>query len=203
MPIDRLLDPSKLHARPAPHSPLGLQIENKYLKNEINNLNNKVFIDGLTKTYNRQALEVEVGRLSHSRYPVHLFLFDIDNFKKLNDKYGHDQGDKILVEYAEILKKSFRESDFVCRYGGDEMLVLMRNEQDLIPNEKIFKLKKEEILQKLQEVNDQRKLENLPQFAFSIGHQTYKPVSGENYTNAFKQADLKLYQQKKTKRVSD
>lgn len=203
MPIDRLLDPSKLPARPAPHSPLGLKIENERLQNEINNLNNKVFIDGLTKTYNRQALELEVERLSHSRYPVHLFLFDIDNFKKLNDQYGHDQGDKILVDYAGILKKSFRESDFVCRYGGDEMLVLMRNEQDLIPNEKIFELKKEEILQKLQEVNDQRKSKDLPQFVFSIGHQTYKPESGENYTNAFKQADSKLYQQKKAKRASD
>lgn len=203
MPIDRLLDPSKLPARPAPHSPLGLKIENERLQNEINNLNNKVFIDGLTKTYNRQALELEVERLSHSRYPVHLFLFDIDNFKKLNDQYGHDQGDEILVEYAEILKKSFRESDFVCRYGGDEMLVLMRNEQDLVPNEKIFELKKEEIFQRLQEVNDQRKSRHLPQFDFSIGHQTYRPESEENYANAFKQADSKLYQQKKAKRVSD
>lgn len=55
------------------------------------------------------------------------FMLDIDNFKLLNDTHGHQAGDRYLVEFADILRSSFREDDVVGRIGGDEFFILMKN----------------------------------------------------------------------------
>lgn len=83
-------------------------------------------IDGLTGLLNRQASERairrELGRLR--RYPslATLVFLDIDNFKSLNDEYGHAMGDKVLTHLAEIFKAQSRSVDIVGRYGGEEFL---------------------------------------------------------------------------------
>jgi diguanylate cyclase (GGDEF)-like protein len=85
--------------------------------------------DSVTGLYNRHAGEQAIareaarGRRIGSR--LCLALFDLDNFKQVNDVHGHDAGDRVLAEVGRILKTSFRASDLAVRWGGDEFLVLL------------------------------------------------------------------------------
>ena len=79
--------------------------------------------DGLTGLYNRSAYEM--FRQSVPEDHLALILMDVDDFKHINDSFGHDMGDKVLRRVAEVLKESFRSTDIICRIGGDEFVVLM------------------------------------------------------------------------------
>ncbi|NKN31869.1 diguanylate cyclase [Marichromatium bheemlicum] len=87
------------------------------------------FTDGLTGLYNRRYLfsmlgkEVDMFRRYHQ--PLSLFLFDLDDFKKINDRYGHPVGDQVLVRVAEELRQCVREVDVIGRYGGEEFMVIL------------------------------------------------------------------------------
>ena len=85
--------------------------------------------DSLTGLYNhrffQERLRSELTRASRAHDTVTLLMFDIDDFKKLNDVYGHATGDQILSALAEILKTSVRASDVVCRIGGEEFAVIL------------------------------------------------------------------------------
>ncbi len=86
--------------------------------------------DSLTGILNRRAFDerfsAEVERASRQKYPLMLALIDVDNFKEYNDRHGHQQGDKVLVGLADILKESTRESVDTCfRLGGDEFALLL------------------------------------------------------------------------------
>lgn len=82
--------------------------------------------DKLTGLANRQALqEAFKGIDEPSDYPISILLFDIDFFKKLNDTYGHSYGDEVLKNVAMVLRTQVRSSDLVCRWGGEEFLVLL------------------------------------------------------------------------------
>ncbi|XDD47627.1 GGDEF domain-containing protein [Leptospira sp. WS39.C2] len=89
--------------------------------------------DPLTGISNRRSffsnLEIEMARQhrSHSPYPIAFLLFDLDLFKTINDTYGHEIGDLVLVEFASVLKTSLRKQDFPSRWGGEEFLVLLPN----------------------------------------------------------------------------
>jgi len=88
-----------------------------------------VNIDPLTKVYNRRYFQFyltkEIERTKRFDDTLTLLFIDIDNFKKVNDNFGHLSGDKILIQTAEILKTSVRSSDLVFRYGGDEFIILL------------------------------------------------------------------------------
>lgn len=85
--------------------------------------------DGLTGLYNRRHFEVNIERefLRTKRYPADLSLamIDIDYFKKVNDTYGHQFGDYVLKEISGILLASFRKTDMIYRYGGEELTVIL------------------------------------------------------------------------------
>jgi len=91
-------------------------------------------LDSLTKVFNRGALTNYLEKLcSHNdiKYDVHILMLDIDDFKLINDKYGHVAGDKILIFIANILKKALRDGDKVFRYGGEEFVIILnRIEKD-------------------------------------------------------------------------
>ena len=82
--------------------------------------------DFLTKLYNRRGLDSAVAGLRQTDMPVALYLFDLDNLKDINDRLGHDTGDALLRDFAEVLSRSTRNSDVLCRYGGDEFVVVLR-----------------------------------------------------------------------------
>lgn len=85
--------------------------------------------DPLTNLYNQrlfwELLDYEVGRAARHEYQFALLVIDLDNFKTINDSYGHAFGDKFLQEFALQLKQALRTEDILARYGGDEFVVIM------------------------------------------------------------------------------
>jgi len=100
--------------------------EDLHRSNEI--LEQLSFTDGLTHLHNHRyfqdRLRLEAKRADRSREPLALLLIDIDNFKWLNDRYGHAAGDEVLRRVATILNQTARETDLVARYGGEEFALL-------------------------------------------------------------------------------
>jgi diguanylate cyclase (GGDEF)-like protein len=84
--------------------------------------------DGLTKLHNHRFfqdhLTREIKRVSRTGEPLSMLIFDIDDFKRLNDRLGHAAGDELLIGIARVLNDSIRETDFLARYGGEEFVVL-------------------------------------------------------------------------------
>ncbi|MCP4141514.1 MAG: sensor domain-containing diguanylate cyclase [Chloroflexi bacterium] len=97
----------------------------------IEKLNKTSRTDALTKLNNRrtmnEALELEKYNTTRYRTESSIIMIDIDHFKKVNDQHGHNIGDLVLQEFANILQKRTRSSDVVCRWGGEEFLVLCSN----------------------------------------------------------------------------
>jgi len=85
--------------------------------------------DPLTTLYNRrfltETLENEIQRAARLQSHMSLLMFDIDHFKKINDVYGHQVGDKVLVAVADALKEGLRTYDFAARYGGEEFVLVL------------------------------------------------------------------------------
>ncbi len=85
-------------------------------------------IDDLTRLLNRRfgvrRLEEELSRSVRHGVPLSVIMLDIDDFKGFNDTFGHDAGDAVLVEVSSVLEKSVRSGDVVCRYGGEELLIV-------------------------------------------------------------------------------
>lgn len=106
-------------------------LEEKILELEKiqNRLKELVIRDELSGVFNyrffRQQLYHEISRSIRFKYPVSLIIFDIDNFKKYNDTYGHPQGDKIIKRFATLLKENIRKVDILSRYGGDEFALIL------------------------------------------------------------------------------
>jgi diguanylate cyclase (GGDEF)-like protein len=85
--------------------------------------------DGLTKLFNSRSfysqLELEVDRYKRYKHPLSLLLLDIDHFKDYNDSFGHLEGDKVLVRFAQIIRSCLRAADSAYRYGGEEFTVIL------------------------------------------------------------------------------
>jgi diguanylate cyclase (GGDEF)-like protein len=82
--------------------------------------------DHLTGLYNRLYFDEETKRLNNSRqFPISVIMTDVDNLKRVNDNLGHEKGDQVLINIAEIFNKVFRKEDIVARLGGDEFAVLL------------------------------------------------------------------------------
>jgi two-component system, cell cycle response regulator len=100
----------------------------------LTNLENKLLIDDLTGLYNRRGfmhLAAQQLKLARRMGTLLLLIFiDLDDLKKINDQYGHTEGDQALATFAEVLTMTFRESDILGRVGGDEFAVLAINVQE-------------------------------------------------------------------------
>jgi diguanylate cyclase (GGDEF)-like protein len=105
---------------------LGISLRNADLFQELRD--NSVR-DGLTGCFNRthamEIIEAELRRARRSHLPVSLIMFDVDQFKEINDRYGHQCGDAVLIAVGACMREVLRGSDVKCRYGGDEFMVLL------------------------------------------------------------------------------
>ncbi len=85
--------------------------------------------DDLTRMYNRRhfhsSLDQEISRAKRYGHPVSLLMLDIDYFKRVNDTYGHQTGDKVLIGVADTVKSAIRENDIAARYGGEEIAIIL------------------------------------------------------------------------------
>ena len=115
-------------------------------------------------------------------------LLDIDDFKKFNDKYGHITGDEILLEMAQIFKSTIREEDVLCRYGGEEFLIIMP-ETSSDNAVSLFERIQEKI----------HSSEIFAQFKVTVSAGTANYTSNAtNLTDLIRCADISLYQAKKS-----
>lgn len=111
----------------------------KHLEAEIARLKNLVYRDDLTGMLNRRGFNEEAGKVFKYMYSKHglslnrqgdtlpfsIVFIDIDDFKKVNDKYGHDEGDKVLKHTAKIMGRILRKNDIYARWGGEEFVVAL------------------------------------------------------------------------------
>jgi diguanylate cyclase (GGDEF)-like protein len=105
---------------------VGLSVANIRLREALRAQSTK---DPLTGLYNRrylqEMLDREIRRAIRSEQALGVLMLDLDHFKNFNDTYGHDAGDAVLRETASFLVRSIRAEDFVCRYGGEEFVVIL------------------------------------------------------------------------------
>ncbi|MBL8078018.1 MAG: GGDEF domain-containing protein [Anaerolineales bacterium] len=109
--------------------------ERKLLVNHLNQLTKKLMEqatrDPLTGVFNRrflaEALDKEIAKAAREAAFISVVMLDVDHFKKFNDTYGHKCGDAVLQDLANFLTENSRQGDIVCRYGGEEFIILMLN----------------------------------------------------------------------------
>lgn len=143
------------------------------LIDEHNYLENNIKIDTLTGAYNRRILK-------HIRSFNVIAICDVDNFKTINDTYGHNVGDEVLKGVSNILSSNIRINDYLCRFGGDEFLL-------------IFSEGTEEIISKrMNKIKEELEANNLP--TISVGLSSYE--EGKSLDDVIKEADTALYNSK-------
>ncbi|PID16079.1 GGDEF domain-containing protein [Sporosarcina sp. P34] len=96
-----------------------------YFKNEMNYFIHESTTDPLTKLPNRRMMDSYMKQWVDEGTPFALIIFDIDKFKRVNDRYGHAVGDKVLIYMADLVQRTIREQDICCRYGGEEFVILL------------------------------------------------------------------------------
>lgn len=147
-------------------------------------------IDPMTKLYNRIAGEKQIGEYLQvkSKYAMGaLLIIDIDYFKKFNDQYGHPVGDSVLKYLASTMKKIFRSSDSLCRFGGDEFVVFMPDVSSrTMVEDLIEKLRKEMCSHRINQL--------LLPITLSIGVIIFKQA--KSFKHLYEEADKYLYQAK-------
>ncbi len=173
---------------------LGTHVDISQQKEAEEKLEKLARIDSLTGCNNRgyglELLDRQI-KLSHrSKSPLLLAFLDIDRFKEINDAFGHDEGDKVLKEIAELFKSTLREVDIICRMGGDEFLLIFPDnslkEVDLIRN----RLEK-----KLSSLN--RTIKKNYQIKFSMGFSEYLSDKPKTLDELINIADQRMYEEKK------
>ena len=140
--------------------------------------------DPLTGIYNRhfynQKIEEEIQRFQRYHNEFSLIMFDIDHFKNVNDLYGHDMGDKVLIEYTRLISSTLRKTDIFCRIGGEEFVVIL-------PHTSIDEAKT--LAEKLRVQIEEHKM-ILP-ITMSFGVVVFKEIDNEH--SILKRADKALY----------
>lgn len=147
-------------------------------------------IDPLTNTFNRRyldlALQKEVNRSERYEKQFSLAIFDIDDFKKINDSYGHVVGDEVLQAFAQHIKSLIREEDILCRFGGEEFLIIL-------PETEMTGAM--QLCDRIRTSFKEKILIDKACISFSAGIASY-PECGKDSTSLIRQADKALYEAK-------
>ena len=154
--------------------------------------------DPLTGLFNRRYLEVslerELLRASRRSLPLTILMLDIDHFKRFNDSHGHDAGDALLAKFAEVVLRSVRNEDVVCRYGGEEFTVLLL-EADAPAAARCAEI----IRSAVAAMSIEHRQVQLPHVSVSIGLSVF-PHDGRGGEALLRRADTALYAAKKNGR---
>jgi len=163
-----------------------------YIKHEHQLLKDIAKTDKLTSLYNRNNFDLIFEELFNSQRKdeknLTILLFDVDNFKKINDEFGHLVGDKVLIEIANIFKSTFRNSDTLVRWGGDEFVALLP---------KIKKEKAYQLTNKLSEnINKSKILHSLTNQVITISAGLRSKEEEKSKEELFSKVDNNLYKAK-------
>ncbi len=158
-------------------------------------LEDRTLMDEHTRVYNRRYLDdyirQQIGLARRQEFPVSVMMLDIDHFKRLNDRYGHEAGDIVLRQFATTIKNSLREGEIIARYGGEEFTVVMNG------TAKAAQTLAERLRRAVAALS-------FPQFAqqgedvrvtMSIGIAEF-PTNGQTVEDVLKSADFALYRAK-------
>lgn len=150
--------------------------------------------DTLTGLYNRRYMEDALKRLfinsRHSNKPFSVLMVDVDHFKRFNDTFGHAAGDAVLAAIAKCMRGAIRVTDFACRYGGEELVVLLPDTglDDAIIRAEMIRLA-------IRESSINHDGQTLPACTASFGV-AVSPMHGDNTPDLFKAVDAVLYRAK-------
>ena len=162
------------------------------LEKEIEELQKQSNIDPMTKLYNRKALKFdleEIHRISQDKQlDISIMMIDVDDFKKINDEYGHLAGDKVLILLSKLIKSAIKETDKAYRYGGEELLIIFNraklDDAKIVAERILNTVRSSKIIYK----------GNIIKMTLSIGMTAHK--SGDTPESLIERADSAVYEAK-------
>jgi diguanylate cyclase (GGDEF)-like protein len=160
------------------------------LQTKVGQLRHDSHTDPLTGAHNRRSLDLFVSQLIISQTPFAVLAIDIDFFKRVNDKYGHDVGDDVLKALTGIIQKTSRHNDLVARTGGEEFIVILPNEN--IDTSLL-------LAERLREKVANTQLDHVGNITISIGIAEWSEQNSD-IEQVYKLADKALYMSKETGR---
>lgn len=168
-------------------------IERKRMEEELKRL---AHYDTLTGAYNRgyglELLQRQLKLSKRDKSPLLLAYSDLDNLKDINDEFGHEEGDKVMVQVAKLFKSILREVDIITRMGGDEFLVIFL---DSSLNE--IPIIRERLSKELARLNQISKKPY--KIGFSTGFSNYNPANPQSMDELIRISDQMMYEEKKRK----
>lgn len=161
------------------------------LEKQVEEKSVEAYKDSLTGLWNRKYTKEKVDSyLEKEGAKGALFILDMDNFKEVNDTYGHIRGDAVLIEFAGILKSCTRDEDIVCRIGGDEFIIFFKGnfdeEKAAAKSDEIITMVEKKIGQMIWTDNSKIKI------SVSIGI-TFAPREGKDFMTLYNNADKSMY----------
>lgn len=156
-------------------------------------LEEKILHDGLTKAFSREYFWKNIQAIAQNYFAmqkqVAISILDIDFFKKVNDTYGHDVGDNVLVELVKLIKQNLRTDDFLIRWGGEEFVLILsiKDEESLYV-----------VLENLRNKIATAQFKDIGELTCSFGGTIFK--NDENIETTLKRADIALYKSKNSGR---
>jgi diguanylate cyclase (GGDEF)-like protein len=154
-----------------------------YMKLKNERLLNLAQRDELTQAYNKRTILDIIEKSIKSRKRFSVLMYEIDNFKKINDVYGHITGDKAIKNLAQISKRSIRDVDSLGRYGGDEFIIVLPD------------ISHKGAIHVAERLRDNVSCDSIPRFTVSIGIASY-PNDGKTGDELIEIADKGLYMSK-------
>ncbi len=159
------------------------------VQQQINRLHQDALTDPMTLLYNRRGMQKQISQCQGVCDQISVIALDIDHFKRINDSYGHDIGDRVIQTIASVMKSCSREHDIVCRSGGEEFILLLPNTQT------------ETALQLAELIRGRVENTNLAdikhKITISCGVAYWQKRAGETVEQVIKLADIALYTAKR------
>lgn len=165
----------------------------KKLNEELKELSSK---DHLTQLYNRRYFAEAAATMQslsvRNNHHISIIILDVDNFKRINDKYGHSIGDKVIVSLSRILENNCRKSDIVARWGGEEFVILLYNTTITYAQNVA-----ENIRKNVEDFYVETKSDKL-RFTLSLGVSEFEPQTDKDIECTISRADKALYTAKES-----
>lgn len=163
-------------------------IQDEYEEKEA--LRQKSLCDGLTSLYNIVAVRETINNILKENHHGTFFMIDLDYFKNVNDQYGHQKGDQVLVSFSDVLKTVFRTDDVIGRIGGDEFAVYIQNNDS-----DSFIINKCNLIKELA-----AKVSVKESYTLTASIGVAKATAASTFDSLYYDADIALYEVKKTGR---
>ncbi|WP_245879602.1 sensor domain-containing diguanylate cyclase [Zobellella endophytica] len=157
------------------------------LHEKISQLNIDSLTDSMTGLLNHRGMQVSLEKYREKQQPFSIIALDIDHFKAINDNHGHDVGDRVIKSLARLMRDNSRETDLLCRSGGEEFMILLPDGSLDIAVQ---------IAERLRACTESQAIPDVGRITISLGI-THCPPDIENLKLALKIADMALYEAKK------